>query len=58
MQDFDNQLQINLSITVSPEALAAAREPENSAHTVVTFAYEDGELHCCGEISLRLTIKN
>lgn len=57
MPDHDNQLRIDLSITLSTEALAAARDAGSGAHAVVTFAHEDDDLQCDAEISLRLTIK-
>lgn len=57
MRELDNQLQVTFSITVSPEAFAAARESDDCAHAVVTFAYDDHDVRCDGEIILRLTIK-
>ncbi len=58
MQELDNKLQVNFSITLSAEAMAAAKDSGNCAHAVVTFAFEDAELQCDGEITLRLSIKN
>jgi hypothetical protein len=57
VHELDNQLQVSFRIVLSPEALSAARDPDGSAHAVVIFAFEDGEVQCDGEISPRLTIK-
>jgi hypothetical protein len=57
VRELDDQLQVSFSITVSPEVFTAARESDDCAHAVVTFAYDDDAVRCDGEIILRLKIK-